>query len=63
MHAGTQSHEHPEDVLEHTSQGLSAVITTVLDDDEVAQPATLADVREAVLAEVRTVTILSMADS
>ena len=47
----------PEDVFEHTSQALSAVIAIVLDDDEVAQPATLADVREAVLAEVKTVTI------
>ena len=47
----------PDDVFEHTSQALSAVIATVLDDEEVAQPATLADVREAVLAEVKTVTI------
>lgn len=47
----------PEDVFEHTSQELSAVIATLLDDDEVAQPATLADVREAVLAEVKTVTM------
>ena len=47
----------PRDVFENTSDGLSAVISTVLDDDEVAQPATLLSVREAVLAEVKTITI------
>ena len=47
----------PEDVFENTSDELSAVIAGVLDDDAVAQPATLASVREAVLAEVKTVTI------
>jgi hypothetical protein len=47
----------PEDVFENSSDALSAVIAEVLSDDEVAQPATLASVREAVLAEVETVTI------
>ena len=47
----------PKDVFENTSDELSAVISTVLDDDELAQPATLASVREAVLAEVKTITI------
>ena len=47
----------PEDVFENTSEQLSAVITAVLDDDAIAQPATLSEVREAVLASVQTVTI------
>ena len=47
----------PEDVFENTSDGLSALIADVLDDEELAQPATLASVREAVLAEVKTVTV------
>lgn len=47
----------PEDVFENTSEQLSAVITAVLDDDQIAQPATLSEVREAVLASVPTVTI------
>lgn len=46
-----------EDVFQNTSDGLSALIAEVLDDEELAQPATLASVREAVLAEVKTVTI------
>jgi hypothetical protein len=47
----------PEHVFENTSNELSAVIATVLDDDDLAQPATLADVREAILAEVKTISI------
>jgi hypothetical protein len=47
----------PEDVFENTSDEMSAVIARVLDDDDLAQPATLGSVREAILAEVRTVTI------
>ena len=47
----------PENVFEHTSEALSALIGSVLDDEELAQPATLASVREAVLAEVKTITI------
>jgi hypothetical protein len=46
-----------EDVFENTSDQLSAVIAAVLDDDSLIQPATLAEVREAVLAEVKTITI------
>lgn len=47
----------PEDVFENTSDRLSAVIARVLDDDSVAQPATLVDVREAILASVQTTTV------
>ncbi len=47
----------PEDVFENTSDEMSAVIASVLDDDELDQPATLASVREAILAQVKTVTI------
>lgn len=47
----------PEDVYENTSEGLSVVIARVLDDDTLGQPATLADVREAILAEVKTATL------
>jgi hypothetical protein len=47
----------PEDVHENTSDNLSKVIAAVLDDEETAQPANLADVREAILAEVKTVTV------
>jgi len=47
----------PENVHENTSEALSKVIAAVMDDEEIAQPATLADVREAVLAKVETVTI------
>jgi len=47
----------PDDVFENTSEELSALIAGVLDDEEVAQPATLDSVREAVLSEVETVTI------
>ena len=47
----------PEDVFQNTSDGLSAVIEAVLDDDEIAQPATLASVREAVLSDIKTTTI------
>ncbi len=47
----------PEDVFQNTSDGLSALIAEVIDDEELAQPATLASVREAILAEVKTVTV------
>ena len=47
----------PEDVFENTSDEMSAVIASVLDDDDLDQPATLASVREAILARVKTVTI------
>ena len=47
----------PEDVFENTSDEMSAVIASVLDDDNLDQPATLASVREAILAQVKTVTI------
>ena len=47
----------PEDVFQNTSSGLSALIAEVLDDEELAQPATLASIREAVLSEVKTATI------
>ena len=47
----------PEDVFQNTSEELSAVIATVLDDDGIAQPAMLADVREAILARTQTITI------
>ena len=47
----------PEDVFDNTSDEMSAVIASVLDDDELDQPATLASVREAILAQVKTVTI------
>ncbi len=45
------------DVYENTSEALSAVIEKVLDDEEVAQPATLAMVREEVLKSVDTVSL------
>lgn len=45
------------DVYENTSEALSAIIERVLDDEEVAQPATLAMVREEVLKGVETVTL------
>jgi hypothetical protein len=47
----------PEHVYENTSEELSQAIAAVLDDEEVAQPATLADIREAILARVKTVTV------
>jgi hypothetical protein len=47
----------PEDVFENTSDEMSAVIASVLDDDDLDQPATLASVRESILARVKTVTI------
>ena len=47
----------PGDVFENLSQELSAIIGALLDDDSVNQPATLADVREAVLAETGTSSI------
>jgi hypothetical protein len=45
------------DVYEQTSEALSAVIQTVLNDDEIEQPATLESVREEVLKNVKTPTI------
>ena len=45
------------DVNESTSEALSAVIEKVLNDEEIAQPATLDSVREEVLKGVKTVTI------
>ncbi|MGB5638457.1 MAG: hypothetical protein WBM63_05005, partial [Sedimenticolaceae bacterium] len=45
------------DVFENLSKELSTVIGALLNDEAVSQPATLADVREAVLAEVKTTTI------
>ncbi len=47
----------PDDVFENTSDELSGVIAALLDDDGIAQPATLASVREAILSEIKTVTI------
>lgn len=47
----------PENVHENTSDALSKVIAIVLDDEEISQPASLADVREAILAKVKTITI------
>ena len=46
-----------EDVFENTSDAMSTIIAAVLDDEELAQPAVLADVREAILAEVKTITV------
>ena len=45
------------DIYENTSEALSSVIQTVLDDEEIAQPATLASVREEILKDVKTITI------
>ena len=47
----------PSDVFENLSEEMSTVIGALLDDDAVRQPATLAEVREAVLAEIKTTTI------
>ena len=47
----------PEDVYANTSGELCTVIAGVLEDENVAQPATLESVREAILAEVKTITI------
>lgn len=47
----------PEDVSYNTSDALSAVIASVLDDEDIEQPATLRNVQDAILAEVKTVTI------
>lgn len=47
----------PEDVYQNTSDGLSALIAEVVDDESLAQPVTLAGIREVVLSEVKTVTI------
>jgi hypothetical protein len=54
---GKQAMDIPTDVFENTSEGLSAVIATVLDSEDFAQPATLVEVREAILAEVKTITV------
>lgn len=45
------------DVYENTSESLSAVIEKVLDDEEIAQPAELASLREEILKGIKTVTI------
>ena len=45
------------DIYENTSEGLSAIIQKVLNDEEIAQPATLSSVREEVLKDVKTITI------
>ncbi len=47
----------PDNVHENTSGEMTAVIAAVLDDEMEQQPATLASVREAILAEIKTVTI------
>jgi hypothetical protein len=47
----------PIDVFENTSEELSALIAAVLDSEDFAQTATLVQVRDAILAEVKTVTI------
>lgn len=45
------------DIYENTSEDLSDIIQKVLNDEEVAQPATLASVREEVLKDIKTITI------
>jgi hypothetical protein len=45
------------DIYENTSEALSAVIQNVLNDDEIAQPASLASVREEILSDVSTLTV------
>ena len=45
------------DVYENTSEDLSTVILKVLNDDEIAQPATLASVRKEILKGVKADTI------
>ena len=47
----------PEDVFQNTSSGLSALIAEVMDDEAVAQPATLAGVRAAILSGVKSPTV------
>lgn len=47
----------PADVFENTSDELSGVIAAVVDDEDIVQPANLASVREAILAEVKTITV------
>jgi hypothetical protein len=47
----------PENVFENTSEEMSHVIASVLDDEVIVQPATLGSVREAILAGVKTVTV------
>lgn len=47
----------PIDVYENTSEALSTVVQEVLNHDDIAQPATLADVREEILKDVKTATI------
>jgi hypothetical protein len=48
----------PSDIFENLSNELSIVTGALLDDESVSQPATLAEVREAVSAEIKTITIL-----
>ena len=47
----------PIDVYENTSEAMSTVVQEVLNHDDIAQPATLADVREEILKDVKTATI------
>jgi len=47
----------PSDVFQNTSNEMSAVIATVVDDENAAEPATLGSVRQAVLSGVKTRTI------
>ncbi len=47
----------PTNVHELVSESLSDVISHVLNDEEIAQPANLVSVREAILADVKTPTI------
>jgi len=45
------------DIYENTSSDFSTVIEKVLNDEDIAQPATLASVREEVLKDVKTIYI------
>ena len=45
------------DVYDNTSEELSSIILKVLDDEDIAQPATLLSVREEILKDIKTVTI------
>ncbi len=47
----------PTNVYELVSESLSDVISHVLNDEEIAQPANLVSVREAILADIKTPTI------
>jgi len=47
----------PTDVYDLTSESLSGVIQQVVNDEDIAQPANLASVREAVLKDIKTATL------